>query len=50
MEHVPGNTRMYLNADFTIEKTSEKLRFLEEYLKEICKFISSDPGLFPVSH
>ena len=26
---------MYLNADFTIKKTSEKLRFLEEFLKEI---------------
>ncbi len=35
MKHVPGNTRMYLNADFTINKTSEKLLFLEEFLKEI---------------
>ena len=26
---------MYLNADFTIKKTSEKLRFLEDLLKEI---------------
>ena len=34
-EYISGNTRMYLNADFTIKKTSEKLRFLEDLLKEI---------------